>query len=162
MKGSTRGQYVIAVYGYKDTQYGEADYPDSWFVSGKKYVLGKNISKIKKFDSYQEAEHYIKSRTSPYTRNRTFNILYLTGKWWIKDQILSSFFSLEKKTAEAIDMEIIDDEINAIQLLLKVLKKILADLSEGALKKKEEYSLQIINLKKQIKFLKRQKDKVPR
>jgi hypothetical protein len=154
------GKFVIAVHGYKDTQYGEADYPSYWFVSGRKYTLGTNLDKIKKFDSFYDAEKYISSRQPKYTANRSFEILYLTGKWWKEGETLNQFHALEDETAESIDCKLIDQEIDANVGLLKTYQRSLKDLSNRSIKTKEEYLQKISSLEDQITFLKKQRSKL--
>ncbi len=160
LKEKVGGKYVIAVHGYNDTQYGEADYPNFWFVSGRKYALGSNIDKIKKFNSYQEAENYISSQKPQYTKNRTFEILYLTGKWWKKDEKLHSFYPLDDESPETIDTKLIDKEITATKSHLDAYEDFLSNLSKRTIKKREAYQLEISALKKELKSLKKQRRKI--
>lgn len=154
------GKYVIAVHEYSDTQYGQAEYPTSWFVSGKKYALGTNTDKIKKFDSYSAAEHYIKSRKPAYTKNRKFEILYLTGKWWKNDEKLNCFFSLGNNNPKIIDTGLINKEIEVNESILRTYEDIIRDLSPRAIKKREEFQTRISKSQQEIEFLKQERSKI--
>lgn len=154
------GKYVIAVHEYSDTQYGKAEYPMSFFVGKRKYTLGTNTDKIKKFDSYSAAEVYIKSRRPAYTKNRKFEILYLTGKWWNKDEELNWFFSLENNNSETIDTELINKEIEESKSIIKLFEDIILDLSARAIKKREEFQNKILKLQQKIEFLKQQRSEL--
>ncbi len=147
------GKYVIAIHGYKDTQYGEADYPTNWFVSKKRYTLGYHTDKIRKFNSYEEAEKYIRFRQPKYTKNRSFEIIYLTGRWWENDKELNIFYGLEKGIPEDIDRILIDKEISGVKLRIKTYEDMLSELSNRAIKRREKYHEIISSFKKNINTL---------
>lgn len=152
------GKFVIAVHEYEDTQYGAAAYPTCWFVSGRKYTLGANLGKIKKFASFCDAEKYINSRQLKYSENRSFEILYLTGKWWEEGNPLNQFHSLENETAESIDCNLIDQEIQVNTALLKTFQRLLKDLSSRSAKTMEGYLQNISSVKNKIAVLKKHRN----
>ena len=101
MKPKIRGAFVIFVSNYRDTQYGSASYHAEWCVATKKYCLSNNSEKIRKFDSYEEAQAYIDSLTSKYKKNREHEIRYMRA-----DNRRVSFYDVSSNSnALAIDLK---------------------------------------------------------
>ena len=73
-----KGFFAIAVEGYYDTQYGHSDYPSVWCVGVKRYCNSSNTDKIRKFDSYEDAQEYIDKINPKYKKNRNHTIMYVT------------------------------------------------------------------------------------
>lgn len=154
------GKFVIAVHKYKDTQYSCADYPNSWFVSHKKYALGNNLEKIRIFNTFEEAEIYIKERRPQYKTDRKFEVLYLTGKWWEDNTELNNFFSLENVTSAELDEKHINEEISRNKCVVKGLECLLGDTSKRATKTRNELEQQISDLKLKTGYLMKYKKQI--
>lgn len=118
------GYFIIAIHGYNGhSNWKNKDAvpcPNVWFVGkGKQYTYGGVfVSDVRKFREFDEAAVHIEKLIRDRENNHwTYEIMYLTGKWWLdKPDALDAFHEIDSsQEACVIDHILLTKEINAQQ-----------------------------------------------
>ena len=96
-----KGFFAIAVEGYYDTQYGHSSYPSMWCVGLKRYCNSSNTDKLRKFDSYEDAQQYIDKINPKYKKNGNHTIMYVTV-----GEREAHYYSEVTSTRDGIDIDL--------------------------------------------------------
>ncbi len=78
MTKQVKGYFVILIKQFDDTMFGAEYHYTPWCIAHTKYCRFHKVEKIKKFDSYEDAQRYIDTIRPTNSHDRDYEIAYLT------------------------------------------------------------------------------------